>query len=444
MKKILCVILALLILTLAFSFTSCLKKEIIDLEDYSIVIPKDSDITTKYCAENLSNVVLEKTGIRLEILTDDEEEKDEELLIGETNRQESKTDAELKDGQYVLFKSDDKIVMKGYGIYVGAACGDFVNKYAIAKEGKLDVSTVPVIKSPFTYAPEQNYTSVIFMIGDGMGETHIKMAEEKASISFVAKSFPNIGTSVTRSLSVISNEAKFTDSAASGTAMATGYKTFNGYIGLDKDKNIIKNVRELAHEKGAKTGVITTDLITGATPSSYMCHSESRESTEELQAQIDALVNGGLIDYCQGDVGDELTTKVKQALATLSKDNSSFFLMVEEGQIDKRAHNKDAQGVIDAVKRFNDAIAYATQFALCHTGIALVVTADHETGNLVETTPGNYYFASFNHTNKNVPIFAIGAGTAAFDEQKIENTILAQFCASAYSSEPFGDSTAYE
>ncbi len=444
MKKILCVILTLLILTLAFSFTSCLTNEVIKLEQYSIIIPENADITTKYCAENFSNLVFEKTGAKLEILTDNEEEKDEEFLIGETNREESKTDTELQNGQYVLFKQNKKIVMKGYGIYVGASCGDFVNKYAIAKEGKFDISKVPIIRSAFTYTPEQVYTSVIFMIGDGMGDNHIKMSEENANFSFVAKSFPNIGISVTRSLSVINKEAKFTDSAASGTAMATGYKTINGHVGLDKDQNVIKNVRELASEKGAKTGIITTDLITGATPSSYMCHNISRENTDELQTEIDALVSGGLIDYCQGDVGNELTTKVKEALATLSSDNSNFFLMVEEGQIDKHSHDKDAQGVIDTVKRFDDAIAYATQFALCHPSVALVVTADHETGNLVETAPKNYYFGSYNHTNKNVPIFAIGAGTTVFNEQKIENTTLAQFCAMAYSNEPFGDSTVYE
>lgn len=443
MKKLLCVILALTIFLLSFSFVSCSSGTEIDLDDYSIIIPENADKTTQYCAENFSNLIFEKTGTQLEIFTDDKRERKCEFLIGETNREESKTDASLENGEYLLFKKDKKLVMKGYGIYVGASCGDLVNKYSTPSEGKLEIGNVPTEPTVFEYTPEQIYTSVIFMIGDGMGDNHIKMAEGQKGFSFVAKSFPYSGISVTRSLSVINKEATATDSAASGTAMSTGYKTINGYIGLNKDLGVIKNVRELAYGNGAKTGVITTDVITGATPCAYMCHSVSRDSTEELEAQINALVSGGLIDYCAGDVANELTSHTKNALKSLS-DSSDFFLMIEEGQIDKRSHERDKEGVVDTVVRFNDTIEYATQFALCHPSVALIVTADHETGNLVETLPGKFYFSSYNHSNKDVSIFAIGAGTSAFNGERIENTTLAQFCARAYSTEPFGDSTAYE
>ncbi len=443
MKRLLCVLLTLVMILSSLSLFSCVKDNEIDLGDYFIVIPSGADATTTYSAECLSSLAKEKTGEELKIVTDSESERECEILIGETNRTASKTSAILADGQYLLFKSGDKIVMKGYGIYIGSACGDFLNKYAKITDKGLDISALPTTEQVLNYTPSDTYRSVIFMIGDGMGQTHIDMTVEKKGVAFVASSFPNQGISVTRSYSVISGEAKFTDSAASATAMATGYKTINGYIGLNKDGLPIKNVRELAHESGAKTAVVTTDLITGATPSSYMCHSISRDSTDELTTQINALTASGLINYCQGDVGNDLTMHTRQAISTVSADGSAFFVMIEEGIIDKHAHAKEADGVMDTVLRFNDAVAYATQYTLCHPDVALIVTADHETGNLVPTTPGNYYFGSYNHTNKNVPIFAIGAGASTLNGQKIENTVLAQFCAKAYSKEPFGDSTTY-
>ena len=406
----------------------------------------------KYAAQNLALLIEEKTGATLSIVGDNTASADKEILIGNTNREESQVTVELGSMQYLLFMENEKIVMQGSGIYVGAACGDFINKYAVLYDGctKIDAVNVPTDKVPLTYTPYENAQSVIFMIGDGMGANHILMAEDNGLDGFVAKEFPFSGESVTRSLSVINGESKATDSAASGTAMATGYKTINGYIGIDKNGERILNVRELAALAGAKTGVITTDVITGATPASYMCHQLSRNDSEELTAQIEALVANGEIDFCKGDVADELTKELKTALSTLSKDGSAFFLMLEEGMIDKASHSKLEKDALDYVIRFDDAIEYATQFALCHPDVALVVTADHETGDLrevpkkTERWPYGYAFRSNAHTNINVPIYAIGAGTSVLDGVIIENIELARFCANAFSKEPFGQAEPVE
>ena len=203
----------------------------------------------------------------------------------------------------------------------------------------IDVTNVPTEETVLTYTPAEQAKSVIFMIGDGMGENHILMAEGNGLDGFAAKEFPFSGWSVTRSLSVINKESAATDSAASGTAMSTGYKTVNGYIGIDKDGQPILNVRELAAMSGARTGVITTDVITGATPTAYMCHQLSRNDTDELAAQIDELVANKKIDYCKGDVSDALTDELKVSLKTLSAGGSTFFLMLEEGKIDKASHS---------------------------------------------------------------------------------------------------------
>ena len=412
----------------------------IDISSYVIVVPENASTSVKYASENLASLINEKIGITLDIVDDSSAEVENEILIGATNRDESSVSAVLDGAQYLLFEKNGKIVMQGNGIYVGAACGAFINEYAdLNGSAEIDISRVPTSESVLTYTPCETAKSVIFMIGDGMGKVHVEMAEENGLDGFVGKEFLTIGTAITRSQSVLNGEASYTDSAASGTALSTGYKTINGYVGIDKDQNVLLNVRELAHSMGAGTGVITTDVITGATPSSFMCHHSSRDDSEVLQEQIDALIEGGKIDYCKGDVGNSLTNEIKSALNLLVKDDS-FFLMVEEGLIDKASHNKDAENAIKYVIRFDDAIEYATQFALCHPDVALIVTADHETGKLTKNPlkENDFRFLSYQHTNVDVGVYALGAGVSIFNEQRVENIELAKFCASVYSNEKFG------
>lgn len=431
MKKLLIV---LSLLAFVILLASCGAE---DISEYQIVIPENATLTEAYAAENLSEIIKIYYDVSVNIVKDTEKEKKHEILIGETNRNESKTDTSLGEMQYLLFKSGNKIVIKGNGIYIGSACGKLANEHLTIQDGDIFVTDLSKNASAYTYALPTQCDNVIFMIGDGMGENHILLGEQKCNFSFVARQFPNKGMSVTRSQSVINGDASYTDSAASGTAMATGYKTINGYLGLDKDGNRLLNVRELAHSVGAKTAVITTDKITGATPSAYLCHNISRENTNELLTEINALIADNKVNYCMGDVGYDLTLETKIALNEISKDNSKFFIMIEEGWIDKHSHNKNLLSTAYMVQRFNDAIEYATQFALMHPNTALIVTADHETGKLDEKN-GMFLFRSDNHTNKDVPIFAIGAGTDIFYGATVENVELAKFVAKAYSNNDFG------
>ncbi len=425
MKRLSLVLFSLLFLLFLISCNN----EKIDLNGYQVVIPENASATIKYSAEIFSSMVEENYGVNLPIVTDNSAPQEKEILIGDTNRKESKTDTSLEKGEYLLFKKGNKFVVKGSGIYVGASLSALLNKHISKDNGVVQISNVSSRERSLEYKPRNKCENVIFMIGDGMGINHVDLAEKNGLDEFVARQFINQGWSITRSQSVIDGNATYTDSAASGTAMATGHKTMNGYIGLDKDGKVILNVREHAHSLGYKTGVITTDLITGATPSAYMCHNITRESTEELQAEIDALTSQGKIDYCKGDVGDNLVNETKTALWELSSDNSPFFIMIEEGQIDKGSHFNKIRDTISYVIRFNDAIEYATQFALIKGDTALIVTADHETGALSPTKYSKlgYTFKSSNHTNVNVPIFAIGAGTELFNGDTIENTVLADF-----------------
>ena len=72
-----------------------------------------------------------------------------------------------------------------------------------------------------------NIKNVIHLIGDGMGFNHLEKAKKERGISLTMDTIPLRGASMTRS-----HSNAVTDSAAGGTALATGERTFNGGIGV--------------------------------------------------------------------------------------------------------------------------------------------------------------------------------------------------------------------
>ena len=110
--------------------------------------------------------------------------------------------------------------------------------------------------------------NIILMIGDGNGLTQIS--------STVLANNGELSLTQLKSLGFIKTQSAddfTTDSAGAGTAIATGQKTNNRAIGTSKKGVPILNLTEILSEKGFYTGVITTDEITGATPSSFYAHS---------------------------------------------------------------------------------------------------------------------------------------------------------------------------
>ena len=137
-------------------------------------------------------------------------------------------------------------------------------------------------------------------------------------------------------------------------------------------------------------------------------------------------------------MGNSLTDETKYALDTLSAGGSPFFIMIEEAQIDKMSEAHDYKGTIDAVKRFDDAILYAVEFTLCHPDTMLIITADHETGELVPKITNEYKFEfkTYHHTNYNVPVYAIGSGCESITGD-LDNTDLSKISAKAFTDSPF-------
>ncbi len=298
-----------------------------------------------------------------------------------------------------------------------------------------------------------NIKNVIYLIGDGMGFNHLEKAKNERNIELTMDTFDFQGESRTRSFS-----NAVTDSAAGGTALATGVRTLNGAIGvypMDVTGTFShpKNLTELCLESGKLTGVITTDETSGATPASFSAHSSDRGNTEDITkdqltsdidliwgaqngvatksdaeangftyvtttAEMLALPEGGrsfaqftndLWTLTPSDVNTpNLEMMAMKAIDILDDTDEGFFLMIEGAHIDKHSHSNEAQNMTEALQEFDETIEYVLDYAKADGETLVVITADHETGAIVVNEDGTYSFTSGSHSAANVPVLVYG------------------------------------
>lgn len=412
------------------------------LTDYKIVYPKECDLITYYTAFAISDYLYGNAGIKLEVVDDSTAATDYELLVGNTNRAESNIGIDLGTDKYSLSISGKKVVMQGNYRMVAAAAGVLINDYFTADGKAVNVTNLPTSPKAAEYTFKKA-TSGIMMIGDGMSAVHFAAAVDTGVIKeFVADTLPYKAECTTASYSVLYSGKAYTDSAASATALSSGYKTVNSYVGVNHKKQEKQNIRELAHSTGAKTAVVTTDKITGATPAGYLCHYPDRDATTQLQSQIDELIKNGLVDYTYGAAknnGVDLAECSRDALSVISETNKSFFIMIEEAYIDKNSHNNELAKTTKSVQNYDKAIAYCIAYTMIRGDVLLVITADHDCGNLSQKANGDYIYNSENHTNKNVPVFALGDGAAELlNKAVIDNTDIPKAFAKIFGETNFG------
>ncbi|WP_228525138.1 alkaline phosphatase [Actinomyces haliotis] len=154
--------------------------------------------------------------------------------------------------------------------------------------------------------------NVILFIGDGMGDSEITSARNylygAGGVLPGLDALKYTGSYTHFSLQNDHGTIKpnyVTDSAASGTAWATGTKTYNGAIGVDLAGNALPNLLELAKESGLRTGNVTTAEIEDATPAVEGAHVSTRScyspSGYKSDCVSDQRVNGGL-----GSIAEQL------------------------------------------------------------------------------------------------------------------------------------------
>ena len=299
----------------------------------------------------------------------------------------------------------------------------------------------------FLHAQQAKY--IFFFIGDGMGLNQIQMtelygAELQGNIGITSLLFTQFPMATIATTYSATNGV--TDSAASGTALATGVKTRNGCIGVMKDKvTPLKSIAVRAREAGCKVGVASSVAVNHATPAAFYAHNENRKNYnaighdlvaagfdfyggadfwgvtpqdsiglydlarsngytitrgyKEFQkkartsdrmilfqkiavSKIDSRTTPYAIDRQKTDL--TLSEITRAGIKVLTKDpKKGFFFMIEGGSIDWACHSNDAATVIHEVQDSDRAIGVAYEFYQQHPDETLiVVTADHETGGL--------------------------------------------------------------
>tara|TARA_R110000782_G_scaffold78293_3_gene155944 strand:- start:148142 stop:149548 length:1407 start_codon:yes stop_codon:yes gene_type:complete len=151
-------------------------------------------------------------------------------------------------------------------------------------------------------APDAEVRNVILMIGDGMGDSEITIARNYAEGAggFLKgiDALPVTGQYTHYALDKETGKPDYvTDSAASGTAWASGVKTYDGAIGVDIHGKPHKTLIELAKAAGLGTGNITTAEVQDATPAVQLAHVTHRRcygpDETSKQCPANALEMGG-------------------------------------------------------------------------------------------------------------------------------------------------------
>ena len=318
--------------------------------------------------------------------------------------------------------------------------------------------------------------NVIVMIGDGMGVAQVFAGITANGGHLFLDNFKHVGFAKTAS-----SDNYITDSAAGGTALSTGEKTYNGAIGVNTDTVAIKTILEMAEEKGLATGLVSTSAITHATPASYIAHQGSRGSYEDIAADfpktdIDVIIGGGYKHFTQRKDGRDLTrdlqhngyqvlrnmdeiAKVKTgklagltadehnevfpkrkmdlplstetALNILDQNKKGFFIMIEGSQIDWGGHANNTIYIVNETLDFDRAIGKALEFAANDRETLLIVTADHETGGMavaggdLKSGMVKGAYTTGGHSAIMVPVFSYGPGAENFTGI-MENTDIAK------------------
>ncbi len=310
-----------------------------------------------------------------------------------------------------------------------------------------------------------NARSAILVIGDGMGGSHrsaIRLATVGMEGNLEMDSLPHSGLSHTLSVDPVE---QVTDSAAAGTAISSGVKTRNGYVGVNPEGEPVETLLEQAMEAGKSVGLVTTSTVTDATPAAFAAHVENRDEQSEIARQYleetrpDVILGGGrnywgpamlqradelgydtaanakeleeaegsrilglFADDAMYQAGPEgegatydpavpLHEMTSKAIEVLSRDEQGFFLLVEEEAIDEMSHANNAELMLEAGRQLDEAVGVAKDYAEDNSDTLLVVAADHETGGMSTEDVGQDEVAASLSSGEDGPFQVAGSGS---------------------------------
>jgi len=286
--------------------------------------------------------------------------------------------------------------------------------------------------------PTRTPQNVIMLIPDGFGPASATFARDylRATSGRFELAFDSLHVGSTRTAST---DSRITDSAAAGTALATGHKTYNGAISVDSTGQPVATLLEAAEARGMATGLVVTSRVTHATPAVFSAHvrdraDEDRIAAQQLTAGMEVIMGGGRRHFVGGHRTDgrnlldeatqdgyhiaqsasaleqapsdsallglfadshmayeidraqtsqpSLAMMTRHALDRLAGNEDGFFLMIEGSRIDHAGHSNDAAAHLHDILAFEEAVATALEYARSDGETLVLVLSDHETGGL--------------------------------------------------------------
>lgn len=319
-----------------------------------------------------------------------------------------------------------------------------------------------------SYAQQAKY--VFYFIGDGMGVnqvqgTELYRGELEGKIGITPIWFTQFPYATTATTFSATNGV--TDSAAAGTALATGNKTQNGTIGMKQDlQTEVSSVAVWAKNKGCRVGVTTSVSVDHATPAAFYAHDPSRGSyykigTDLYKAGFDFYAGSDFIDPNNKDNKDgnseNLYTMAEKNGYTIARGYKDYLKKCKKADKmilfqSEKASEKDRTAIPYAIDRTKDDLTLAdiTRSAInflskdlskgfflmveggkidwaCHSNDA--ATAFHEVADMDEAVKVAYEFYS-QHPDETLIVvtadhetggFVLGTGAYKLNLQVLKN-----------------------
>ena len=172
---------------------------------------------------------------------------------------------------------------------------------------KIILATAVVVTLLCSNTANAKPTNVIYLIGDGMGfgavSSLLLTCDEQTGFEMA----PVIGLNET-----CSANNYVTDSPAGGTALATGTRTCNGFLGVGPDSVQLESILKKAQKMGKKTGIVVNTTLTEATPGAFYAGVTSRKESYTIAKQftesgVDVAIGAGLTAFINRPDSVDLT-----------------------------------------------------------------------------------------------------------------------------------------
>lgn len=340
-----------------------------------------------------------------------------------------------------------------------------------SQSSPIDLSPAP--PSPrLPLLPDAEVDNVILILGDGMGLSHVMAARSELrglNHRLYFERFPVTGWQTTHSRGSL-----YSDSASTGSSLATGQKVAYQAVSVSPDGEALTTLFEAAGARGMALGVVTDSYLWDATPAAFLAHVPHRRDLESIARQMAASAADLLIgeetlrldidrrppggasilasfaasgfeivrsaealaeldpasterllglfpagEITATDRPPVLPDLATTALAHLAGRPNGYLLLIESEEPDIGSHNQNLERIVTGIRHLEAIATLAVERALADRATLVLVTSDHEAGGLAllhgdaENRLG-IRFATTSHTAEPVPIYAFGAGAERF------------------------------